>query len=117
MGSRLDRRRLASCSAGPFAEGIRRAWSAAGRSGEPRLAALTYFSLGDEAEEASRRYLLDYYRLIGDFASQIAESAHRSVSQVRDAVKGFEDAGFTEFYFDPTAATLDQIDRLADAVL
>ena len=62
-------------------------------------------------------YLLDYYRFIGDFASQIAESAHRSVSQLRDVAKGFEDAGFTELYFDPTVATLDQIDRLAEAVL
>ena len=81
------------------------------------LAALAYFSLGDEAEEASRRYLLDYYRFVGDFASQIAESAHRSVSQVRAVAKGFEDAGFTELYFDPTVATLDQVDRLAEAVL
>ena len=79
--------------------------------------ALTYYSLGDAAEEASRRYLLDYYRFIGDFASRIAESAHRYVSQVREAAKGFEDAGFTEFYFDPTVATLDQIDRLPEAVL
>jgi alkanesulfonate monooxygenase SsuD/methylene tetrahydromethanopterin reductase-like flavin-dependent oxidoreductase (luciferase family) len=106
-----------AAQAGPFAEGVRSAWSAAERSGEPRLAALAYFSLGDDAEEASRRYLLDYYRFIGDFAGHLAESAHRSVSQVRDAAKGFEDAGFTEFYFDPTAARLDQIDRLADAVL
>jgi NAD(P)H dehydrogenase (quinone) len=73
--------------------------------------------LGDDAEQASRQYLLDYYRFVGDFASQIARSAHRSVSQLRDTAKGFEDAGFTEFYFDPTAATLDQIDRLAEAVL
>ena len=40
-----------------------------------------------------------------------------SVSQLRDVAKGFEDAGFTELYFDPTVATLDQIDRLAAAVL
>jgi alkanesulfonate monooxygenase SsuD/methylene tetrahydromethanopterin reductase-like flavin-dependent oxidoreductase (luciferase family) len=106
-----------AAQAGPFAEGIRSAWSAAGRSGEPRLAALAYFSLGDDAEAASRRYLLDYYRFVGDFAGQLAESAHRSVSRVRDAAKGFEDAGFTEFYFDPTVAALDQIDRLAAAVL
>jgi alkanesulfonate monooxygenase SsuD/methylene tetrahydromethanopterin reductase-like flavin-dependent oxidoreductase (luciferase family) len=106
-----------AAQAGPFAERIRSAWSAAGRSGEPRLAALAYFSLGDDAEEASRRYLLDYYRFTGDFASRIAESAHRSISQVRDAAKQFEEAGFTEFYFDPTAATLDQIDRLAEVVL
>jgi len=103
--------------AGPFAERIRSAWSAAGRSGSPRLAALTYFSLGDETEEASRRYLLDYYRFVGDFAHQLAESAHRSVSKVREVAKQFEDAGFTEFYFDPTVATLDQVDRLAEAVL
>jgi hypothetical protein len=31
--------------------------------------------------------------------------------------KGFEDAGFTELYFDPTVARVDQVDRLADAVL
>ena len=44
-------------------------------------------------------------------------SSGRSVSQLRDVAKGFEDAGFTELYFDPTVATLDQIDRLAAAVL
>ena len=102
---------------GPFADGIRSAWSAAGRTGEPRLAALTYFSLGEDAEEASVRYLLDYYGFLGDFATRIAESAHRSVSRVRDAAKAFEDAGFTELYFDPTVGRLDQVDRLAEAVL
>jgi alkanesulfonate monooxygenase SsuD/methylene tetrahydromethanopterin reductase-like flavin-dependent oxidoreductase (luciferase family) len=101
----------------PFGEQVRSAWSAAGRSGEPRLSGLAYFSLGDDAEEASRRYLLDYYRFLGDFGPMIAGSALRSVSQVTDSVKAFEDAGFTELYFDPTVAQLDQIDRLADAVL
>jgi alkanesulfonate monooxygenase SsuD/methylene tetrahydromethanopterin reductase-like flavin-dependent oxidoreductase (luciferase family) len=40
-----------------------------------------------------------------------------SVPQLRDAAKGFEDAGFTQLYFDPTVAAPDQIDRLAAAVL
>jgi alkanesulfonate monooxygenase SsuD/methylene tetrahydromethanopterin reductase-like flavin-dependent oxidoreductase (luciferase family) len=106
-----------AAQAGPFAEGIRNAWSAAGRSGEPRLAALAYFSLGDDAEEASRGYLLDYYGFTGEFANRIADSAHRSVSELRDLAKEFEDAGFTELYFDPTVARLDQVDRLAAAVL
>jgi alkanesulfonate monooxygenase SsuD/methylene tetrahydromethanopterin reductase-like flavin-dependent oxidoreductase (luciferase family) len=101
----------------PFAEGVRTAWSEAGRTGEPRLAALAYFSLGDDAEDASRQYLRDYYRFTGDFASMIAESALRSTSQLRDVAKAFENAGFTEFYFDPTVASLDQVDRLAEAVL
>jgi hypothetical protein len=73
--------------------------------------------LGEDAEEASRDYLLNYYRVIGDYAQVIAESALRSTSQLRDTVKASEDAGFTELYFDPTVAQLDQIDRLADAVL
>jgi len=81
------------------------------------LSALAYFSLGDDADEASRKYLLDYYRFTGDFATQIAESALRSVSQLRDATKAFEDAGFTELYFDPTVASLTQVDRVAEAVL
>ncbi|HEX5383773.1 MAG TPA: LLM class flavin-dependent oxidoreductase [Propionibacteriaceae bacterium] len=103
--------------AAPDAERVRSAWSEAGRSGEPRLSALNYFSLGDDAEQLSRQYLFDYYRFAGDFAPRIAESAHRSASQVREVAKMFEDAGFTEMYFDPTVATLDQVDRLADAVL
>jgi alkanesulfonate monooxygenase SsuD/methylene tetrahydromethanopterin reductase-like flavin-dependent oxidoreductase (luciferase family) len=103
--------------AGPFAERVRSAWSKAGRSGEPRLSALTYFSLGNDAEDLSRRYLLDYYGFTGDFAARIADSAQRSVSDVREVAKMFEDAGFTEMYFDPTVASLDQVDRLADAVL
>lgn len=102
---------------GPFANGVRKAWSDAGRTEEPRLATLAYFSLGDDAEESSRQYLLHYYDIIGDFASRIAESALRSVAQLQEAVKAFEDAGFTELYFDPTVASLDQVDRLADAVL
>lgn len=106
-----------AAQSGPFADGVRTAWSEAGRIGEPRLATLAYFSLGDDAEEPSRQYLLDYYNIIGDFASRIADSALRSVSQLQEAAKAFEDAGFTELYFDPTVASLDQVDRLADAVL
>jgi alkanesulfonate monooxygenase SsuD/methylene tetrahydromethanopterin reductase-like flavin-dependent oxidoreductase (luciferase family) len=101
----------------PYATKVRDAWSGAGRSGVPRIASLAYFSLGEDAEEASREYLLHYYGFLGDYGPMIANGALRSVSQVTDAVKAFEDAGFTELYFDPTVAKLDQIDRLADAVL
>ena len=78
------------------------------------------FSLGLAAGGRSDDYEVtgrDFHRRGREFASQIAESAHRSVSQLRDVSKGFEDAGFTELNFDPTVATLDQIDRLAAAVL
>jgi alkanesulfonate monooxygenase SsuD/methylene tetrahydromethanopterin reductase-like flavin-dependent oxidoreductase (luciferase family) len=101
----------------PFAEQVRTAWKEAGRTGQPRLAALNYFSLGDEAEAGSRGYLRDYYGFLGDYAELIAGGALRSESAIRDVVRGFEDAGITELYLDPTTTSLDQIDRLADVVL
>jgi alkanesulfonate monooxygenase SsuD/methylene tetrahydromethanopterin reductase-like flavin-dependent oxidoreductase (luciferase family) len=102
---------------GPFAERVRVAWRDAGRAGEPRLAALNYFSLGDQAEEDSRTYLRRYYGFVGEYAEMIAEGALRSADSIRDAVRMFEDAGVTELILDPTTASLDQIDRLADLVL
>jgi alkanesulfonate monooxygenase SsuD/methylene tetrahydromethanopterin reductase-like flavin-dependent oxidoreductase (luciferase family) len=103
--------------AAPFIERVRAAWKDAGRSGEPRLAALTYFSLGADAEEESLAYLRDYYGFTGEYADRIASSALRSEAEVRDAVRAFEEIGITELYFDPTNARLDQVDRLADVVL
>jgi alkanesulfonate monooxygenase SsuD/methylene tetrahydromethanopterin reductase-like flavin-dependent oxidoreductase (luciferase family) len=101
----------------PIVERVRTAWQETGRDGEPRLAALTYFSLGSDAENDSRAYLRDYYGFLGEYADRIAESALRSESAIRDAVRAFEDIGITELYFDPTTASLDQVDRLADMVL
>jgi alkanesulfonate monooxygenase SsuD/methylene tetrahydromethanopterin reductase-like flavin-dependent oxidoreductase (luciferase family) len=101
----------------PFADQVRTTWSDAGRPGSPRIAALNYFSLGDEVTEASRGYLRHYYGFTGGYAAAIADGALRSPAAIRDAVTQFEDAGFTELYLDPTVASLDQLDRLADVVL
>jgi alkanesulfonate monooxygenase SsuD/methylene tetrahydromethanopterin reductase-like flavin-dependent oxidoreductase (luciferase family) len=103
--------------AAPFADRVRAAWKDAGRPGEPRLAALVYYSLGDDAAADSREYLMDYYAFIGEWAERIAEGALRTETAVRDTVRAFADLGFTELYIDPTAAALDQVDRLADLVL
>ena len=96
---------------------VRAAWREAGRAGEPRLAALAYFSLGDDAEQDSRTYLREYYAFLGPYADRIADGALRSADAVRGTVKAFEDAGITELTFDPTTTSLEQIDRLADLVL
>jgi alkanesulfonate monooxygenase SsuD/methylene tetrahydromethanopterin reductase-like flavin-dependent oxidoreductase (luciferase family) len=96
---------------------VRAAWQDAGRQGEPRLAALAYFSLGEDVAADSRAYLRHYYGFLGPYAEQIAEGALRSDTSIRDAVRQFEDAGATELYFDPTVASLEQLDRLADIVL
>jgi alkanesulfonate monooxygenase SsuD/methylene tetrahydromethanopterin reductase-like flavin-dependent oxidoreductase (luciferase family) len=101
--------------AAPMIEKVRRAWAAAGREGEPRIGALVYFGLGDES--ASRASLLSYYGFLGDWATAIADSAVRTPQAAKDIARQFADLGVTDLAFDPTIASLDEIDRLADAVL
>lgn len=97
------------------AEKVRAAWREGGREGEPRLAALMYYGLGDD--EASARSLRTYYRFLGDATEYVVQAAVRTQEQLRDRVRQFADAGFTDLVIDPTIPTLDQVDRLADAVL
>lgn len=99
-----------------FADQVRASWRAAGREGAPRIVALTYFALGD-VEQASRAYLLDYYRPMGDMAELIAGTALRSPEAIRTAIAGFTDAGIDELILDPTTSDPDQVSRLAEAAL
>jgi alkanesulfonate monooxygenase SsuD/methylene tetrahydromethanopterin reductase-like flavin-dependent oxidoreductase (luciferase family) len=92
------------------------AWEQAGGSGRPRVAALAYFSLGEEHVEESLHNLRTYYGFLGDWAEQVASGASRTPEAVRRTVAAFQEAGVDELVFDPTVADLDQVDRLADAV-
>jgi len=99
-----------------FGQKVRDAWMAAGKEGEPRIAALVYFGLGD-TEEQSRNNLLDYYKPMGDeVASMIAGGALRSADAVKGAIAAYEAAGVDELILDPTVPDLDQVDLLADVV-
>jgi alkanesulfonate monooxygenase SsuD/methylene tetrahydromethanopterin reductase-like flavin-dependent oxidoreductase (luciferase family) len=106
----------ASAAAG-IVEQVRAAWKDAGREGAPRIAALAYYSLGDEVEAGSRAYLHDYYAFAPGFAGQMADGALRSTEVIRAEAAGYEEAGVTELYLSPTVGSLDQVDRLADALL
>lgn len=110
---------LPAAAAAPFVARLREAWHDAERAGEPRIVGLTYFSLGDEAEADSRDYLRQYYGSAGgpEVGEAIAGAALRTPQAIRDAITAYEDAGFTELYLDPTVASLEQLDRLADVVL
>jgi alkanesulfonate monooxygenase SsuD/methylene tetrahydromethanopterin reductase-like flavin-dependent oxidoreductase (luciferase family) len=101
--------------AAPMIEKVREAWQKAGREGEPRIAALVYFGLGDD--DASRASLRRYYGFLGDWVDAIVESAVRTPQAAKDIARDFAGVGVTELVFDPTIGTLDQVDRLADAVL
>jgi alkanesulfonate monooxygenase SsuD/methylene tetrahydromethanopterin reductase-like flavin-dependent oxidoreductase (luciferase family) len=97
------------------AEKIRAAWREAGREGEPRLAALTYFGFGDDA--TLDRSLRGYYGFLGDMADFVVTNAVKTPAEAKQRAADFAAAGFTELMFDPAVPGLDQIDRLADAVL
>lgn len=101
--------------AAPMVQRVRRAWRDAGRHGEPRLCAMVYFGLGDEA--ASRAALHDYYAFLGEWAAQIADGAVRTPEAVRQIIAAYADIGVHEIMFMPTVGALDEVDRLADAVL
>jgi alkanesulfonate monooxygenase SsuD/methylene tetrahydromethanopterin reductase-like flavin-dependent oxidoreductase (luciferase family) len=96
---------------------FRKEWERAGGTGRPRVIALTYFSLGEEHTAESLHNLRSYYGFLGDWAEQVAGGASRTPEAVRETAAAFEALGIDELIFDPTVADLDQVDRLADAVL
>ena len=100
----------------PFIPRVHEAWKQAGREGNPRMVALAYFGLGPNADEGIASYIGDYYAFLGPWAQGIAQGTPRTPESLRDTVKGFEDAGFDEFIWNPTIPQLAQVDLLADAV-
>jgi len=100
--------------ASPFIPRLKAAWRDAGREGEPRIAALAYYGLGDD--EASRASLRRYYAFLGEWTDAIVESAVRTPGDVKALVDQFAEVGVTELILFPTVPSLDEVDRLADVV-
>ena len=98
------------------AEQVKAEWSKAGREGSPRLEALGYFSLGDEAAANANAYLTDYYAWLGEeTASYIANSAAKDAETVRGYMAAFEAVGCDELILFPSSNDPAQVDLLADA--
>jgi alkanesulfonate monooxygenase SsuD/methylene tetrahydromethanopterin reductase-like flavin-dependent oxidoreductase (luciferase family) len=93
------------------------AWKEQGRGGEPRVAALAYFALGESAEDAAQSYLKDYYGFLGEYADQIASSAATDEDTVKGYIKGFEQAGCDELILFPCMTDPQQVDLLAEVAL
>jgi alkanesulfonate monooxygenase SsuD/methylene tetrahydromethanopterin reductase-like flavin-dependent oxidoreductase (luciferase family) len=95
-------------------ERVQSAWTEGGRAGRAKIVALAYFSLG-YTEETSRRYLVDYYGVMGnEVAEMIAGSALRSVEAIRSAIDAYAAAGVDELILDPTVPDPAQVDALAE---
>jgi hypothetical protein len=97
-------------------ESFRSTYKDLGGNGSPRVAALFYFSLGEEHTEASLRNLRAYYANLGEWAEAVAQGAARTEMDLRDRIKAYEDGGVDEVLLDPSVAALDQVDRAADVV-
>jgi alkanesulfonate monooxygenase SsuD/methylene tetrahydromethanopterin reductase-like flavin-dependent oxidoreductase (luciferase family) len=97
-------------------EKLRAAWAAEGRDGEPRTMALFYFALGDDAGQAARASLGDYYGFLGEYTDQIVAGAAKDEASVKQYLSAFEDVGVDEVMCFPTSADPDQVDLLARAV-
>jgi alkanesulfonate monooxygenase SsuD/methylene tetrahydromethanopterin reductase-like flavin-dependent oxidoreductase (luciferase family) len=93
----------------------RKSWRDAGREGEPRLVAIGYVSLGEDAEGHAQRYLGDYYGFVGDFVDRIVGSALTTEQKVADAIAGFTAAGCDELILFPCNPDVGQVALIADA--
>lgn len=95
----------------------RAAWVDAGRPGRPQLWGQGYWALGSDADRArGAGYLRSYYAFTGGFEERIAAGNLTTPQAVRDFVRGYEDEGCDELVLLPTVSSLDQLERLADAL-
>ena len=79
-------------------------------------AALSYYSLGADAERNADSYLKDYYAFLGeDLAGMIAGSAAKDADTVKQYAAAFEQAGADELIFFPSSSEPEQVDLLVDA--
>lgn len=99
------------------AEKARTAWSAAGRSGAPRLQALCYFSLGRDADQHAKTYLNDYYSFAGPFADKIVEATLKDKDAVLATIEAYQKVGNGELILLPVNPDPEQVDLLADIAL
>ncbi|HSZ42317.1 MAG TPA: LLM class flavin-dependent oxidoreductase [Trebonia sp.] len=108
-------------SGGPeqFAAGaarVRAAWSAAGRIGQPRLAAVSYFALGPDAARLARDFLGDYYGFRDDAGESVITATPTGPAEVTELAAAMAELGCDELVLYPCSADTTQLDLLTGAV-
>lgn len=100
-----------------FADRVRAGWRQAGRSGSPQIHASVNFALGSaDTVQSGRDHLAGYYGFKPDYARLNVADMLASAEDARDTVRAYRDLGFDRLLFHPTVASIDQVDRLADAI-
>ena len=76
------------------------------------------FAIGDQhVAESGRKHLAHYYGFTPEYAKLNVDDLITSPRDAFDTVRAYADLGFDRLLFHPAVAALDQVDRLADAVL
>lgn len=98
------------------AANVEEAWKRHGREGEPYKMALTYFSLGPDAEKDAQASLGSYYAYMGEESSaMIVANAVKDADSVKAVVSSFESKGCDELILFPSSPDSEQVTLLADA--
>jgi alkanesulfonate monooxygenase SsuD/methylene tetrahydromethanopterin reductase-like flavin-dependent oxidoreductase (luciferase family) len=94
---------------------VRKAWSEAGRDGEPRLLALVYFSLGPEAAATAEGFIRNYYGY-APFVESMLTATSVSAEMVQATAERYADADCGELLLFPCSPDPGQVDLLAEAL-
>ena len=98
------------------AANVEEAWKRHGREGEPYKMALTYFSLGPDAEKNAQASLGSYYAYLGEESSaMIVANAVKDADSVKAVISSFESKGCDELILFPSSPDPEQVTLLADA--
>jgi alkanesulfonate monooxygenase SsuD/methylene tetrahydromethanopterin reductase-like flavin-dependent oxidoreductase (luciferase family) len=92
----------------------RRAFSEAGRQGQPRIVVERYFSLGNGADEIADHYLMHYYG--SEYFPDVRADALTNRERILDELQRLAKVGCDDVVLLPCSAELDQVGLLADAV-
>lgn len=95
-------------------ERVDAAWRAADRPGRPEYRALGYFALGAEVQAEAEHNIRDYY---ADWGDRVWAGAVKDAAEARERVRAFEAVGCDELVLFATAPHVEQVERLAEAVL
>jgi alkanesulfonate monooxygenase SsuD/methylene tetrahydromethanopterin reductase-like flavin-dependent oxidoreductase (luciferase family) len=94
------------------AAAFRAAWQEQGRSGAPRVVALTYFALGPDAEQLADQYVSEYYSFAPPYAQMVLRNTAAGEAKLRATIAALEAAGCDELLLAPCSADLGQLKEL-----
>jgi alkanesulfonate monooxygenase SsuD/methylene tetrahydromethanopterin reductase-like flavin-dependent oxidoreductase (luciferase family) len=97
-------------------EKLEAAWREQGREGNPRKLSLTYFALGDDPESDTVASVGDYYAFAGEYRDYVVAGTAKGPDEIRERVRGFEEAGCDELIMFPAATDPAHVDELASIV-